>query len=187
MATARAEQFGELPGEWGMVELPVGYAPALENQFDPSHAEWLHARYDEDTGGCRNENVPFSPMTEFAVRQGSMNGTGSWWTTAGTTRATRRQRRARVHGAVLVAVRVRRRDGARYLSAAILYAPTEPGRCLMFTKFQAHQRTAVQGAGGKKITTADRVKRRSSRARRPRVPVVHADADVRARSSCAWA
>ena len=47
VATALAEQ-GELTGEWGMVELPVGYAPALENQFDPSHAEWLHARYDED-------------------------------------------------------------------------------------------------------------------------------------------
>ena len=35
------ENFSELQGasdEWGMVELPVGYNPALENQFDPSHA-----------------------------------------------------------------------------------------------------------------------------------------------------
>ena len=46
-ATSLAEE-GTLPGEWGMVELPVGYAPALENQFDPSHAEWLHAKYDEE-------------------------------------------------------------------------------------------------------------------------------------------
>ncbi len=50
VATAAAE-FGELPGDWGMVELPVGYAPALENQFDPSHAEWLHAKYDHDGRG----------------------------------------------------------------------------------------------------------------------------------------
>lgn len=46
------ENFSELQGagdnEWGMVELPVGYNPALENQFDPSHAEWLHARYDAE-------------------------------------------------------------------------------------------------------------------------------------------
>ena len=50
VATAAAE-FGELSGDWGMVELPVGYAPALENQFDPSHAEWLHAKYDHDGRG----------------------------------------------------------------------------------------------------------------------------------------
>lgn len=50
------------------------------------------------------------------------------------------------------------KNGKRYLSAAILYTPTEPGRCLMFTKFQAHQRTAVQGAGRKKVTAGDRVR-----------------------------
>ena len=49
-------------------------------------------------------------------------------------------------------------EGDRYLSAAILYTPTEPGRCLMFTKFQAHQRTAVQGAGKRKVTTGDRIR-----------------------------
>jgi hypothetical protein len=50
------------------------------------------------------------------------------------------------------------KSGKRYLSAHILYTPTEPGRCLMFTKFQAHQRTAVQGAGKAKVTTGDRVR-----------------------------
>ena len=48
-------------------------------------------------------------------------------------------------------------ENGRYLSAEVLYAPTTPGRCLMFTKFQAHQRTAVQGTGRGKVTTIDRV------------------------------
>lgn len=75
VATAAAE-FGELPGEWGMVELPVGYAPALENQFDPSHAEWLHARYNEDDGQLSASNVAHAPMTRFNVVEGSVSARG---------------------------------------------------------------------------------------------------------------
>ena len=72
VATA-GHEFGELTGEWGMVELPVGYSPSLENQFDPSHAEWLHARYDATTGvRSRDENVPYAAMTRFNVVQNSM-------------------------------------------------------------------------------------------------------------------
>lgn len=75
VATAAAE-FGELPGEWGMVELPVGYAPALENQFDPSHAEWLHAKYNEDDGQLSASNVAYAPMTRFNVVEGTMGARG---------------------------------------------------------------------------------------------------------------
>ena len=158
VATALADK-GELTGEWGMVELPVGYAPALENQFDPSHAEWLHARYDAENGSLsKSENVPFTPMTSFAVRQGSMNGSGFVVDHGGYNEGNKTIRAERVFTAPCSSrSEYVDADGARYLSAAILYAPTEPGRCLMFTKFQAHQRTAVQGAGRKKITTADRV------------------------------
>ena len=56
-----------LPGEWGMVELPVGYAPALENQFDPSHAEWLHAKYDEEGQLSDKANAERLMMTKFNV------------------------------------------------------------------------------------------------------------------------
>ena len=157
VATALAEQ-GELPGEWGMVELPVGYAPALENQFDPSHAEWLHARYDESGVLSKSANVPFAPMTEFAVRPGSMRAGGFVVDHGGYNEGNKTIRAERVFTAPCSS-RSEYLDakGERYLSAAILYAPTEPGRCLMFTKFQAHQRTAVQGAGRRKVTTADRV------------------------------
>ena len=63
-ATSLARE-GTLPGEWGMVELPVGYAPALENQFDPSHAEWLHARYDAEGQLDERANaVPSSHCSE---------------------------------------------------------------------------------------------------------------------------
>ena len=49
-----------------MVELPVGYNPALENQFDPSHAEWLHARYDPESNiRSVSEMADFVPMTKF--------------------------------------------------------------------------------------------------------------------------
>ena len=158
VATALAEQ-GELTGEWGMVELPVGYAPALENQFDPSHAEWLHARYDEDGVLSKTANVPFSPMTEFAVRPGTMRADGFVVDHGGYNEGNKTVKAERVFTAPCSSrSEYVDADGARYLSAAILYAPTEPGRCLMFTKFQAHQRTAVQGAGRRKVTTADRVK-----------------------------
>ena len=158
VATALAEQ-GELTGEWGMVELPVGYAPALENQFDPSHAEWLHARYDEDGVLSKTANVPFSPMTEFAVRPGTMRADGFVVDHGGYNEGNKTVKAERVFTAPCSSrSEYVDADGARYLSAAILYTPTEPGRCLMFTKFQAHQRTAVQGAGRRKVTTADRVK-----------------------------
>jgi phenylpropionate dioxygenase-like ring-hydroxylating dioxygenase large terminal subunit len=75
VATAAAE-FGDLPGEWGMVELPVGYAPALENQFDPAHAEWLHAQYDDSDGQRSAANAEYQPMTRFGVVPGSMGAAG---------------------------------------------------------------------------------------------------------------
>ena len=157
VATALAEQ-GELTGEWGMVELPVGYAPALENQFDPSHAEWLHARYDESGALSKSANVAFSPMTEFAVRPGTMRGGGFVVDHGGYNEGNKTIQAERVFTAPCSSrSEYVDANGERYLSAAILYAPTEPGRCLMFTKFQAHQRTAVQGAGRRKVTTADRV------------------------------
>lgn len=158
VATALATQ-GELTGEWGMVELPVGYAPALENQFDPSHAEWLHAKYDEITGGLSETmNVKFEPMTRFNVKEGSMNKTGFIVQHGGYNAGNKDVSAERLFTAPCSS-RSEYKDasGNRYLSAAILYTPTEPGRCLMFTKFQAHTRRAVQGAGGKKITTGDRV------------------------------
>jgi phenylpropionate dioxygenase-like ring-hydroxylating dioxygenase large terminal subunit len=158
VATEAAE-FGDLPGDWGMVELPVGYAPALENQFDPSHAEWLHAKYDEITGGLSETmNVKFEPMTLFNVKEGSMNKTGFIVQHGGYNAGNKDVSAERLFTAPCSS-RSEYKDasGNRYLSAAILYTPTEPGRCLMFTKFQAHTRRAVQGAGGKKITTGDRV------------------------------
>jgi hypothetical protein len=57
-----------------MVELPVGYAPALENQFDPAHAEWLHAKYGDD--GQILGSVDITPMTRFNVVEGSMGAGG---------------------------------------------------------------------------------------------------------------
>ena len=155
VATAAAE-FGELPGEWGMVELPVGYAPALENQFDPSHAEWLHAKYDED-GQLSASNVAFSPMTRFNVKEGTMNADGFVVEHGGYNAGNKDVSAERLFTAPCSSrSEYVDKDGKRYLSAAILYTPTEPGRCLMFTKFQAHQRSAVQGAGRKKVTTGDR-------------------------------
>ena len=49
--------------------------------------------------------------------------------------------------------------GKPYLSAHILYTPTEPNRTLMFTKFQAYQFTAVQGAGTRKVSVADKIEK----------------------------
>ena len=72
VATAAVD---ELPGDWGMVELPVGYAPALENQFDPAHAEWLHAQYDEN-GQLSAGQTPYAPMTRFNTKEGTMGATG---------------------------------------------------------------------------------------------------------------
>lgn len=157
VATAAAE-FGDLPGEWGMVELPVGYAPALENQFDPSHAEWLHAKYDED-GQLSAANVAFSPMTRFDVKEGTMQDDGFVVEHGGYNVGNKDVSAERLFTAPCSSrSEYVDKNGKRYLSAHILYTPTEPGRCLMFTKFQAHQRSAVQGAGRKKVTTGDRVK-----------------------------
>jgi len=160
VATALAE-FGELTGEWGMVELPVGYGPALENQFDPSHAEWLHAKYDAETGFLSKEmNVEYAPMTKFSVRNDTMGADGFTVDHGGYNEGNAQISAERVFTAPCSSrSEYVDRNGDRYLSAAILYAPTEPGRCLMFTKFQAHQRTAVQGAGRAKITTADQLKK----------------------------
>jgi hypothetical protein len=156
------ENFSELQGagdnEWGMVELPVGYNPALENQFDPSHAEWLHARYDPETNiRSVSEMADFVPMTKFEsfdddtaegfkVRHGGYNASNS------KIDATR----------VFTAPCSSRSEylddkGKPYLSAHILYTPTEPNRTLMFTKFQAYQYTAVQGAGTRKVSVADKI------------------------------
>ena len=156
------ENFSELQGagdnEWGMVELPVGYNPALENQFDPSHAEWLHARYDAESNiRSVSEMADFVPMTKFEsfdddttegfkVRHGGYNAANS------NIDATR----------VFTAPCSSRSEylddkGKPYLSAHILYTPTEPNRTLMFTKFQAYQFTAVQGAGTRKVSVADKI------------------------------
>lgn len=158
VATAAAEM-GELPGEWGMVELPVGYAPALENQFDPSHAEWLHAKYNEDDGQLSAANVAFSPMTKFKVVPGSVGAQGFTVEHGGYNANNINVSAQRVFTAPCSSrSEYLDANGNRYLSAHILYTPTEPGRCLMFTKFQAHQRTAVQGAGKRKVTTGDRIR-----------------------------
>ena len=157
VATANAEQ-GELTGEWGMVELPVGYSPSLENQFDPSHAEWLHAKYEAETGLLsKEENVPYSAMTKFNVKDDGMSGNGFTVEHGGYNAGNQDVSATRVFTAPCSSRSEYTNKNGRYLSAEILYAPTEPGRCLMFTKFQAHQRTAVQGAGRAKITTADRI------------------------------
>ena len=158
------ENFSELQGagdnEWGMVELPVGYNPALENQFDPSHAEWLHARYDPESNiRSVSEMADFVPMTKFEsfdddttegfkVRHGGYNAKNS------KINATR----------VFTAPCSSRSEyldekGKPYLSAHILYTPTEPNRTLMFTKFQAYQFTAVQGAGTRKVSVADKIEK----------------------------
>ena len=157
VATAAAE-FGELPGEWGMVELPVGYAPALENQFDPSHAEWLHAKYNAESGLLDGAmNVAYEPMTRFNVKEGTM-GAGGFTVEHGGYNAGNKDVSAERLFTAPCSSRSEYKDanGNRYLSAAILYTPTEPGRCLMFTKFQAHTRKAVQGAGKAKVTAGDR-------------------------------
>jgi len=156
-ATSLAEE-GTLPGEWGMVELPVGYAPALENQFDPSHAEWLHAKYDEEGQLSDKANAGFVAMTKFNVREGTMNKDGFVVDHGGYNKSNADVSASRVFTAPCSS-RSEYVDakGKKYLSAAILYTPTEPGRTLMFTKFQAHQSGAVQGAGAKKVTPADRL------------------------------
>jgi len=158
VATAAAP-LGELPGEWGMVELPVGYAPALENQFDPSHAEWLHAKYDPETGFLSDQNAKYEPMTAFEVVPGTMNAGGFTVKHGGYNAGNKDVSAERLFTAPCSSrSEYEDKNGKRYLSAAILYTPTEPGRCLMFTKFQAHQRSAVQGAGRAKVTTGDRVR-----------------------------
>ena len=156
-ATSLAEE-GTLPGEWGMVELPVGYAPALENQFDPSHAEWLHAKYDEEGQLSDKANAGFVAMTKFNVREGTMNKDGFIVDHGGYNKSNADVSASRVFTAPCSS-RSEYVDakGKKYLSAAILYTPTEPGRTLMFTKFQAHQSGAVQGAGAKKVSPADRL------------------------------
>ena len=58
------------------ITLCAGYAPALENQFDPSHAEWLHAKYNDDDGQLSAANVAIEPMTRFNVVEGSMGAEG---------------------------------------------------------------------------------------------------------------
>ena len=156
-ATSLARE-GTLPGEWGMVELPVGYAPALENQFDPSHAEWLHARYDAEGQLDGRANAGFVAMTEFSVREGTMQKDGFVVEHGGYNKSNVGVSASRVFTAPCSS-RSEYLDakGKKYLSAAILYAPTEPGRTLMFTKFQAHQASAVQGAGARKVSPADRI------------------------------
>ena len=187
VATALADK-GELTGEWGMVELPVGYAPALENQFDPSHAEWLHARYHAENGSLsKSENVPFTPMTSFAVRQGSMNGSGFVVDHGGYNEGNKTIRAERVFTAPCSSrSEYVDADGARYLSAAILYAPTEPGRCLMFTKFQAHRRALPCRARGGKSPPRT-ASRRSSPGRSTFCSGGTCRRRRRGRSSCAWA
>jgi len=157
VATAAAE-FGELPGEWGMVELPVGYAPALENQFDPSHAEWLHAKYNAESGLLDGAmNVAYEPMTRFNVKEGTMSAGGFTVEHGGYNAGNKDVSAERLFTAPCSSrSEYKDANGKRYLSAAILYTPTEPGRCLMFTKFQAHTRKAVQGAGKAKVTAGDR-------------------------------
>ena len=148
---------GTLPGEWGMVELPVGYAPALENQFDPSHAEWLHAKYDADGQLSEKGNAGFVPMTKFAVAEGSMSRDGFIVEHGGYNKSNADVSAERVFTAPCSS-RSEYVDakGRKYLSAAILYTPTEPGRTLMYTKFAAHQSGAVQGAGARKVSPLDR-------------------------------
>ena len=155
-ATSLAAE-GTLPGEWGMVELPVGYAPALENQFDPSHAEWLHAKYDDDGQLSEKGNAGFVPMTKFAVAEGSMNRDGFIVEHGGYNKSNADVSAERVFTAPCSS-RSEYVDakGRKYLSAAILYTPTEPGRTLMYTKFAAHQSGAVQGAGARKVSPLDR-------------------------------
>ena len=157
VATAAAE-FGELSGDWGMVELPVGYAPALENQFDPSHAEWLHAKYDAANGTLDPVmNAGYEPMTKFEVKEGSMGSSGFIVDHGGYNAGNKDVSATRLFTAPCSSrSEYHDANGNRYLSAAILYTPTEPGRCLMFTKFQAHTRKAVQGAGKAKVTAGDR-------------------------------
>ena len=156
-ATSLAAE-GTLPGEWGMVELPVGYAPALENQFDPSHAEWLHAKYDENGQLSEKDNAGFVPMTDFSLRDETMNKDGFVVDHGGYNKSNVGVTASRVFTAPCSS-RSEYLDakGRKYLSAAILYAPTEPGRTLMFTKFQAHQSGAVQGAGARKVSPVDRL------------------------------
>ena len=140
-----------------MVELPVGYAPALENQFDPSHAEWLHARYDAEGQLDERANAGFVAMTEFSVREGTMQKDGFVVEHGGYNKSNVGVSASRVFTAPCSS-RSEYLDAKskKYLSAAILYAPTEPGRTLMFTKFLAHQASAVQGAGARKVSPADR-------------------------------
>lgn len=149
---------GPLPGEWGMVELPVGYAPALENQFDPAHAEWLHAKYDDDGALSTTANAGFVPMKTFAVVDGSMDKNGFVVRHGGYNAANADVSAERV----FVAPCSSRSEyvdakGRKYLSAAILYTPTSPGRTMMYTKFLAHQSSAVQGAGARKVSPLDRL------------------------------
>ena len=129
-----------------------------ENQFDPSHAEWLHAKYNAESGLLDGAmNVAYEPMTRFNVKEGTM-GAGGFTVEHGGYNAGNKDVSAERLFTAPCSSRSEYKDanGNRYLSAAILYTPTEPGRCLMFTKFQAHTRKAVQGAGKAKVTAGDR-------------------------------
>ena len=98
------------------------------------------------------------PMTEFSVREGTMQKDGFVVEHGGYNKSNVGVSASRVFTAPCSS-RSEYLDakGKKYLSAAILYAPTEPGRTLMFTKFQAHQASAVQGAGARKVSPADRI------------------------------
>ena len=118
-----------------MVELPVGYAPALENQFDPSHAEWLHARYDAEGQLDERANAGFVAMTEFSVREGTMQKDGFVVEHGGYNKSNVGVSASRVFTAPCSS-RSEYLDakGKKDHSAAILYAPVERGRTRMYTE-----------------------------------------------------
>jgi len=135
-----------LPGEWSLVELPVGYVPALENQFDPTHAEWLHCAYGED-GQAVQKSAPV-PMDRFTVRDGAIGGKSGFVVEHGG------------YNAQNISIQGERKftppcssrteyltaQGEPLLSAQIYYTPTEPGRVRMHTKYLPHKAAMVFSA-----------------------------------------
>ena len=145
-----------LPGEWGMVELPVGYVPALENQFDPAHAEFLHAKFnDSDSAIGATNPTQFVPMTSFRVRPGSMSEKGFVVEHGGYNTSNEDVLGERTFIAPTSSrTEYSTKDGEPYLSAHVLYTPTEPNRVKMFTKFAPYQAGIEAGRGAKAARTA---------------------------------
>ena len=151
-----------LRGEWGMVELPVGYVPALENQFDPSHAEFLHARYTPDDRAIAASNpTQYVPMKTFRLKKDPVSGKSSGLTKEGFVieHGGYNEDNMGVRGErTFVAPASSRteyyRDGEPYLSAHVLYCPTEANRVKMFTKFEARAARVEAGRGAKQAQRA---------------------------------